>query len=49
MRPASFCSAFNERRPVYRDDRDRMRFVERLAAVVDAHRLRVHAFALMRN
>jgi putative transposase len=49
MRPASFCSAFNERRPVYRDDRDRMRFVERLAAVVDAHRLRVHAFALVRN
>jgi putative transposase len=39
----------NERKPGYRDDRDRMRFVERLAAVVDAHRLRVHAFALVRN
>jgi REP-associated tyrosine transposase len=39
----------NERKPVYRDDRDRARFVERLAAVVDTHRLRLHAFALMRN
>jgi putative transposase len=39
----------NERKPVYRDDRDRARFVERLAAVVETHRLRLHAFALMRN
>ena len=39
----------NERKPIYRDDRDRARFLERLAAVVHTHRLRVHAFALMRN
>ena len=39
----------NERKPVYRDDRDRARFLERLAAVVRTHRLRVHAFVLMRN
>ena len=39
----------NERKPIYRDDRDRERFLERLSAVVNTHRLRVHAFALMRN
>ena len=39
----------NERKPVYRDDRDRRRFLERLAAVVHTHRLRMHAYALMRN
>ena len=39
----------NERQPVYRDDRDRRRFLERLAAVVTTRRMRVHAFALMRN
>ena len=39
----------NERTPIYRDDRDRTRFLERLAAVVDTHRLREHAYVLMRS
>ena len=39
----------NERKPVYRDGRDRARFLARLAAVVRTHRLRVHAFVLMQN
>jgi len=39
----------NDRKAVYRDDRDRARFLDRLAAVVYTHRLRVHAFVLMRN
>jgi hypothetical protein len=29
----------NERKPVYRDDRDRARFLGRLSAVVGTHRL----------
>ena len=32
----------NERKPVCRDDRDRARFFDRLSAVVNTHRLRVH-------
>jgi putative transposase len=47
--PYHVTSRGNERKPVYRDDRDRARFLERLAAVVDSHRLRLHTFALMRN
>jgi putative transposase len=39
----------NERKPVYRDGHDRARFLDRLSAVVNTHRLRVHAFALMQN
>ncbi len=35
----------NERKPIYRDDHDRARFLERLAPVVTTHRLRVLAFA----
>ena len=38
-----------ERKPIYRDDGDRARFLKRLAAVVHTRRLRVHAFALLRN
>jgi putative transposase len=39
----------NERKPIYRDDRDRRRFLERLAAVVHGYSLRLHAYVLMRN
>jgi putative transposase len=39
----------NERKAIYRDDRDRQRFLDRLAAVVSRHRLVLHAYVLMRN
>jgi len=39
----------NERRPIFRDARDRERFLERVAAVVRRHRVVVHAYVLMRN
>jgi len=39
----------NERKAIFRDDGDRTAFLERLAAVVARQRLRVHAYALMRN
>jgi putative transposase len=37
----------NERRPIFRDDRDRQRFCELLAELVD--RVRLHAYVLMDN
>jgi putative transposase len=39
----------NERRPIFRDDRDRTRFLERLAEMVSRYRLVLHAYVLMRN
>jgi putative transposase len=39
----------NERKAIYRDDTDRSRFLVRLAAVSARQRLRIHAYALMRN
>jgi putative transposase len=39
----------NERRPIFRDDRDRGRFLERLATIVGRYRLVLHAYVLMRN
>jgi putative transposase len=39
----------NERKPIYRNEQDRRRFLERLSAVADGFRLRVHAYVLMRN
>jgi len=39
----------NERKPIYRDDRDRERFLEILADGVNRFRLVVHAYVLMRN
>ena len=39
----------NERKPIYRDEGDRRRFLERLAHVVHTYRLRLHAYVLMRN
>src|SRR5574341_1200890 len=39
----------NERKPIYRDERDRRRFLERLAQVVRTYRVRLHAYVLMRN
>ena len=39
----------NERKPIYRDERDRRRFLERLCAVAGGYRLVVHAYVLMRN
>jgi putative transposase len=39
----------NERKPIYRDEQDRRRFLERLGAVAEAFTLRVHAYVLMRN
>jgi len=39
----------NERKPIYRDTRDRARFLERLASAVQRYRLRLHAYVLMRN
>jgi len=38
-----------ERRPIFRDDRDRRDFVERLAAVTDAKAWEVYAWALLPN
>jgi putative transposase len=37
----------NERREIFRDDRDRQRFVETLAEAVERLGLRVHAWCLM--
>jgi REP element-mobilizing transposase RayT len=39
----------NERKPIFRDDRDRERFLERLATVVRRYQLTLHAYVLMRN
>ncbi len=39
----------NERRPIYRDDNDRQRFLHRLGEVVGRYRLILHPFVLMRN
>jgi putative transposase len=39
----------NERKPIYRDERDRQRFLERLATVAAGFSVRVHAYVLMRN
>ncbi len=38
-----------ERRPIFRDKRDRSHFVELLGELVDRFCLRVHAFVLMEN
>jgi len=39
----------NERKPIYRDDRDRERFLQRLSETVERYALRLHAYVLMRN
>ena len=39
----------NERRAIYRDNRDRQHFCELLAEMVARFRLRLHAFVLMDN
>lgn len=39
----------NERKPIFRDDQDRQRFLDRLAAVVQRYRTTIHAYVLMRN
>jgi len=39
----------NERRAIYLDARDRRRFLELLAGVVERFRLRLHAYVLMDN
>ena len=39
----------NERRPIYRDDEDRARFLETLAEACDRFALVVHAYCLMPN
>ena len=39
----------NERRSIYRDNRDRQHFCELLAEMVARFRLRLHAFVLMDN
>lgn len=39
----------NERKPIYRDDRDRTRFLDRLAVGVRRFELVVYAYVLMRN
>ena len=39
----------NERKPIYRDAEDRQRFLQRLAGVVEIHKLAVYAYVLMRN
>jgi putative transposase len=39
----------NERKAVYRDDRDRWHFCELLAEMVDRYRVRLHAYELMDN
>lgn len=39
----------NERKPIFRDEQDRRRFLERLAQVARMHALVVHAYVLMRN
>src|SRR5881397_269615 len=39
----------NERRPVYRDDRDRQHFCELLEEMVSRFQVRLHCFVLMEN
>ena len=39
----------NERRRIYRSDRDRQRFLETLAETVREHGLRLHGYCLMPN
>ncbi|MGH7395305.1 MAG: transposase, partial [Candidatus Methylomirabilales bacterium] len=39
----------NERKAIVRDDRDRARFVDTLAAMVDLYRVRCHGWVLMTN
>ena len=39
----------NERKAIVRDDTDRVRFVDTLAAMVDRYRVRCHAWVLMTN
>ena len=39
----------NERRAIFRDDRDRQRFLARLADCVEAHGVRLYLFCLMTN
>ncbi len=39
----------NERKAIYREDRDRAHFVELLAEMVGMYRLRLHAYVLMDN
>ena len=39
----------NERRQIFRDDRDRLHFLELLEEVVERYRLRVCAYVLMDN
>ena len=39
----------NDRRNIFRDDRDRQRFLDRLADCVEAHEVRVYMFCLMTN
>jgi putative transposase len=39
----------NERRPIFRDNRDRVHFCDLLGEMVDRFRVRLHAFVLMNN
>ena len=39
----------NERRPIYRDDRDREHFCELLGEMAGRFRVRIHAYVLMDN
>ncbi|MBL7221301.1 MAG: transposase [Phycisphaerae bacterium] len=39
----------NDRRNIFRDDRDRQRFCDRLADCVEAHEIRLYMFCLMSN
>ena len=39
----------NERRPIFRDDRDRQHFCQLLAEMVDRFRVRLHGYVLMDN
>ena len=39
----------NERRDIFRDNRDRHRFIELLAALPERFGVRVHAYVLMPN
>ncbi len=39
----------NDRRNIFRDDRDRQRFLDRLADCVEAHEVRLYMFCLMSN
>ena len=39
----------NDRRNIFRDDRDRQRFLDRLGGCVEAHEIRLYMFCLMSN